>query len=376
MHILHDNTLTQDNRDKFIYLAGQYNQRVKFYNVEELYAEKILEFNRLIPSIKNLPFTIGAMYRLLAPEIFFDDIEKIIYLDSDIIVNLDIKEIWKIELDDKIFATVPEMFNGVITEKNLLLCRKGYVKKEDYFNTGVLLMNLKILREKNNILVEGIKFVSENPRFAANLDQDILNYCFATQTLHLPMKFNCFVRDARIRSEKVIERRIYHYLSGTFGYGILLNISDPFNRLWLEYFIKTPWFDAETIGRLYDSFSQNQIELKDTMIKFSLALSGKTRAFITSREYFETTKTIFSVRSDEEIITIESDEITLQELVDAMNTVASRGKKVFIVMVPNFAFDTFKQFGFVYGENIFNGFDFLSEKYGVPTNSYPLIKAM
>ena len=36
VHILHDDTLTQDNREKFIYLAGRYNQAVKFYNVEEL----------------------------------------------------------------------------------------------------------------------------------------------------------------------------------------------------------------------------------------------------------------------------------------------------------------------------------------------------
>ena len=41
VHILHDNTLTQDNRDKFIYLAGRYNQHVKFYNAEELCADKI-----------------------------------------------------------------------------------------------------------------------------------------------------------------------------------------------------------------------------------------------------------------------------------------------------------------------------------------------
>ena len=41
VHILHDNTLTNDNREKFIYLAGQYNQFVKFYNLEELCAEKV-----------------------------------------------------------------------------------------------------------------------------------------------------------------------------------------------------------------------------------------------------------------------------------------------------------------------------------------------
>ena len=39
VHILHDNTLTADNRSKFSYLAGRYGQQVKFYNVVELCAD-------------------------------------------------------------------------------------------------------------------------------------------------------------------------------------------------------------------------------------------------------------------------------------------------------------------------------------------------
>ena len=36
VHLLHDNTLTLDNYEKFVYLTGQYNQIIKFYNVEKL----------------------------------------------------------------------------------------------------------------------------------------------------------------------------------------------------------------------------------------------------------------------------------------------------------------------------------------------------
>ena len=35
-HLLHDDTLTQDNREKFSALARRYNQTIKFYNVEKL----------------------------------------------------------------------------------------------------------------------------------------------------------------------------------------------------------------------------------------------------------------------------------------------------------------------------------------------------
>ena len=69
VYILHDNTLTQDNRDKFIYLAGQYNQFVEFYNVEELCADKIAEMIELIPSVKTSRFSIATFYRLLIPQV-------------------------------------------------------------------------------------------------------------------------------------------------------------------------------------------------------------------------------------------------------------------------------------------------------------------
>ena len=60
-------------------------------------------------SSENSRFTVGALYRLFVPQVLPNTVNKIIYLDSDLIVNLDIKELWQIELDDKILAAVPEI---------------------------------------------------------------------------------------------------------------------------------------------------------------------------------------------------------------------------------------------------------------------------
>ena len=118
VHLLHDNTLTRDNREKFIYLAGRYEQAVKFYNVEELCADKISEMTALIPSLKNSRLSNAAIYRLIIPQLLSVCIDKCIYLDSDIIVNSDIKELWQVELADKQpLVAVPETFNnGEVTK--------------------------------------------------------------------------------------------------------------------------------------------------------------------------------------------------------------------------------------------------------------------
>ena len=112
----------------------------------------------LVPTVKNSRVTVGAFYRLFTPVIFPPDIEKIIYLDSDIIVNLDLKELWQLELGDKVFAAVPEISNGIDIKNCSTLCFEGYVKSENYFNSGVLFMNLKILRGEEDNLRRGVKF--------------------------------------------------------------------------------------------------------------------------------------------------------------------------------------------------------------------------
>ena len=179
VHILHDNTLTNDNRDKFSYIAGQYGQLVKFYNLEELCADKINEIIRLIPSVINSYVSIATFYRLLIPQLFSTDIDKCIYLDSDIIVNLDIAELWRIELGDKVLGVIPEILNRNDVHRAFALCRDGLVKDDDYFNAGVLLMNLNAFRNEKKILTTWAKLLEKNLAYGNYLDQDALNCCFS-----------------------------------------------------------------------------------------------------------------------------------------------------------------------------------------------------
>ena len=367
VHILHDNTLSTDNRDKFIYVAGQYGQLVKFYNVEKICADKINEIIRLCPKAKTAYSSIASMYRLIIPQLLSEEIDKCIYLDSDIIVNFDIAELWRTELAEKPLAAVTEISNGIKAQTFFALCSEGFADSDDYFNAGVLLLNLKHLRNEEIAVMSGVKLVGERPELSF-FDQDILNFCFSKQALKLPVKYNQFVGHARQKSIINVEKNIYHFVGGS----LRLNTSDPFNRLWMDYFMKTPWFDATAIGRLYAGFQQIHVGLKQSMINVSAIMSGKTRAFFAPSANVDALKKIFSIRDDEEIIPAENNE-SLKKLIDAMN--ASRGKKVFFIMIP-FPFQILTDAGFEPGKNFVNGLEFLSEAHGVPLNSYPLIKAM
>ena len=372
VHILHDNTLTDDNRDKFIYLAGRYGQAVKFYNVKELCAERLDEFIKFFPVVKSAHVSVGTMYRLLLPEIISPEIEKLIYLDSDLIVNLDIKELWQIELGDKIFAAVPEILTFKTPDamkKGFSLCADDIVKCEDYFNAGVLAMNLNYLRGEYDTLLDGLKFSAQNPKYQGYLDQDILNYCFSTRALKLPNKFNRFTYYARRDGELASVGKIYHYAGGNFGYGVGLDLNDSFNQLWMNYFVKTPWFNVDSIGRLYEGFLNIRGELEKSTLKLSSMVSGKTRAFVVAENKLNVLVENFSVRNDEDVFAIEST-LPLQKLINVMN--ASRGKKIFFILLPGFEFDRLTAAGFAKDKDFVDGFEFFSEKF----NSYSLVKAM
>lgn len=370
IHILHDDTLTQDNRDKFFYTAGQFNQLVKFYNVEELCKDKIATIKKNLSKRFDAAFTVAAMYRFFIPQLLAPDIEKAIYLDSDTVINIDVKELWQVELGDRPLGAIAESETDSFSYKSNAaanpLIINNVVPYEDYFNSGVLLMNLKLLRDEEDNFFRGIKFVVKKQ--LGYMDQDALNYLFAKTYLKLPAKFNSFVRENRRLSETVA-RKIYHFA----GDELKMNSDDPFNRLWLDNFIKTPWFDAQTFGRIHASFDKVHSGLLKAMINLSALMSGKTRTFCIMKNHLDFVMEKFIAQREDEIILINPDS-SIEKLLEIMN--ASRDEKIFFVMVEDFSFDILEAADFVNGRDYLNCFDFLPATQDESLNSNSLIQAM
>ena len=122
--------------------------------------------------------------RVFIPELLEESIKKIIYLDCDVIVNGSLREMWDIELNDLCpFAAVTDA-NGCSASYRYNLELPLTV---EYYNSGVLLMNLDCWR-KNNYTRKSIECASKH-KFPF-LDQDMLNYLFADKAKSLSIKFN------------------------------------------------------------------------------------------------------------------------------------------------------------------------------------------
>ncbi|MCQ9209058.1 glycosyltransferase family 8 protein [Granulicatella seriolae] len=118
-------------------------------------------------------------YRLLAPHLLPSTLDRILYLDPDILVINSIRPLWEMSLNEYIFAAASHIgVTNIINGVNRI--RLG--TNHDYFNTGVLLMNLKVAREV--VKAEDIFQCVSNYKGELILpDQDVFNFLYGSLTL-------------------------------------------------------------------------------------------------------------------------------------------------------------------------------------------------
>ena len=122
---------------------------------------------------KDLKLPVRAHYsldtysRLWLADFFPESVERVLYLDSDLIVVGDIQELWDSDLNGKLLAaaSIPGS-----TKCEFLSIPESY----GYFNAGVILTDLRQWRETRAI-DELVAFVAANPDKLVDVDQDVLN---------------------------------------------------------------------------------------------------------------------------------------------------------------------------------------------------------
>lgn len=130
----------------------------------------------------------AAYFRLALADIMPDDIEKAIYLDVDLLVYDDIAKLWQYDIKEYALAAVPDF--GIMASNRLCRQKKeviGLPKGKAYFNSGVLLINLKKWRQEN-YTKQIFEIINEN-QFPHH-DQDALNKLFMESWLPVELRWN------------------------------------------------------------------------------------------------------------------------------------------------------------------------------------------
>lgn len=120
-------------------------------------------------------------YRLLAAHLLPDTLDRVLYLDPDILVINPLRPLWELDMQGKLFAAASH--TGV-TELANNVNRLRLGTDSDYFNSGVLLIDLRACRE--SILPEEVfAFAAEHSKGLILPDQDVLNALYGKQILQL-----------------------------------------------------------------------------------------------------------------------------------------------------------------------------------------------
>lgn len=127
----------------------------------------------------------AAYYRLFLPYIL--DLDKILYLDSDLIVNTDVSRLWNTRLDNHYLAAV-KLFDrrASVYYKRVFHIR---CRDNDLFNTGVMLLNLKKMRRDINRW-SIVNFIKSNIKKILSCDQDVFNVFYCLNWIRMPVRYN------------------------------------------------------------------------------------------------------------------------------------------------------------------------------------------
>ena len=250
-----DNSIGKENRAK---LQKSINsKRIKLIWNE--IADDILSI--LTTNDKNIDLT-RHYSRLLIPYILPKYIEKVIYLDCDLLILDDIAELWKLNLDGFPIAAVQdgglcEIGDGWQIPNYREL---GLNPDFKYFNSGVLIIDLKTWREEN-FSEQIIKCTEENIEHVVKWDQYGFNVVFHGRWKELKHEWNFFqyssfrpkiVHFPMIKAKPIYPSYKGNYSDEFFGYLDQTEWKNwrPYKTIEEDIKIKAPEELAKLVNRL------------------------------------------------------------------------------------------------------------------------------
>ena len=254
--------ISSENLYKVIVL---YKENMSKENIEKINKYKRenfdIEFVDLKDKLGNIEeklytrdyYSKSTYYRLLIPEIY-KEYDKAIYLDSDIVLLSDIANLYNIDLEDNLIGAAPdEAIANVKAFQEYAEKVVGVSTYHKYFNAGVLLMNLKELR--NSRFQDKFIYLLETVKYSVAQDQDYLNRICKGRVKIIDGSWDKMPIGGRILREDELNLLHFNLISKPWLFeGI------AYEEYFWKYAERTEFIDD--IKRIKDNYSEEQ-KIKD-----------------------------------------------------------------------------------------------------------------
>ena len=208
--------VSQQNRYEIKVLYTSVTEENK-KKIEEYQTENVgIEFVNLSYKLQEIQeklytrnyFSNTTYFRLFIPELY-PDYDKAVYIDSDTITLVDIAKLYNTEMGDNLIAGIPDgAVQAIPTFQDYVEKVVGVSNYNNYFNAGIIVMNLKALREYK--FQEKFLYMLEKIKFEVAQDHDYLNRLCKGRVKLLGFEWNRMPA----MGEQEGERNIIHYNLG------------------------------------------------------------------------------------------------------------------------------------------------------------------
>lgn len=253
--------LMNNPQEKFnIYLLTDYIPKKDIDSLTELVSSYGSSFTKIdvdISLVKNFPlenfcssqYSIAVYYRLLIPKLLPSSIDKVLFLDCDLIVRHSIREFWAMDIEEYALAAIDDAtFTAIPACKRL-----GIDSSLHYFNAGVLLINLCYWR-KSNFTIQAFNILHNHSDIIKLQDQDVLNILFCDKRKRLSINWNmleCFYTNKKsLNKMQKLEKMqfgkspaIMHWATNFKPW--MYGSNNPFRDEYYQYLSYTRWKNFE-----------------------------------------------------------------------------------------------------------------------------------
>jgi lipopolysaccharide biosynthesis glycosyltransferase len=286
--IVLDGGLSADDRKLLSNIPSTYDQNGRIV---------FIDMSRQFLSVNTHSyFTRSTFYRLMLPDLL-DDYERILFLDTDMIVLTDLANIYNTDLQGKSIAAVLDLVMRTFTARGIPSIPEAggkvaglYLAEhlqmgnnyDNYFQAGIILFDLKNMRLKN--YTTALKQDLSDNRYWF-LDQDVLNKHLLGDVLFVNNKWNSLYLEAdSLRYLKTDELKLYEQsINSPFVIHFAgrhkpwINDIHPLGHYYWYYLRKTYWYEAtlkKYINKTASLFPSGALEDKKPSIRWRILRRG------------------------------------------------------------------------------------------------------
>lgn len=272
--VLHQE-LNEENIQKISSLAKE-NFAIKF-----VYMKDGLEAitDRIENRLRCDYFTLTIYFRLFIPDMF-PEYDKGIYIDSDVVVPGDISKLYNTELEDNLIGACNDVSVIDVPELAKYIEEAVGVSRYEYINSGVLLMNLKEMREKK-FTERFLNLLNKYHFDTIAPDQDYLNAICNGKILYLDGSWDAMPTDGKqpLENPNIVHYNLFQkpwcydniqYEDYFWKYAKKTNYYDEIINHKNNYSEQQKQSDRECLGILIEKggkMSENEVTFKKVMEK-------------------------------------------------------------------------------------------------------------